>query len=76
MSGHKPDGSGFRDSLATYAPQMREADPANGLRAAARAWHEMGLIVINPDHVSSWTDRKQAELLAERMYGKRKGTEG
>lgn len=73
MTRARNDGSGFRSSLAAYAPMMREADPSNGRSAAAKIWHETGLAVFNPEHMSSWSDRKLVENMAEQMYGKRKG---
>lgn len=51
---------------------MPGTGPSLAKAACARVWHETGLIVINPEMLTSWTDRKQAELLAEKLYGKRK----
>lgn len=61
-----------RSSLAGIAGSCREPDPRAARRAAREAWQEAGLILINPEWLSSWTDRKQAELLAEKLHGKRK----
>lgn len=65
---------GFRSSLGAYAPNFREADPANGRSAGAKAWHELGLLVANPDHFS-WSGATQIKQLAEELYGKRKETD-
>lgn len=65
--------TGFRSPLAPYAASMREPDPANARRAAAKAYHETGLILINPEWLHSWADRKQAELLAAKLFGERTG---
>ncbi len=63
--------TGFRSPLAPYAASMRDPDPANARRAAAKAWKDTGLILINPEWLASWADRKQAELLAEKLFGAR-----
>jgi hypothetical protein len=60
-----------RTSLTTYAPSFREADPANGRSAGARAWHELGLLIANPAHFS-WSGATQIKQLAEELYGKRR----
>jgi hypothetical protein len=51
-----------------------DPDPAAARRAARAAWHEHGIILINPSWLNGWADRKQAEILAEKLYGKRKTT--
>lgn len=61
-----------RSSLSSVAGACREPDPRAARKAARDAWHDGGLILINPEWLSSWTDRKQAELLAEKLHGKRK----
>lgn len=61
-----------RSSLAGIAAGCREPDPRAARRAAREAWQEAGLILINPEWLQSWADRKQAELLAEKLHGKRK----
>lgn len=61
-----------RSSLARLAAGCREPDPANARKAARAAWQRDGLILINPAWLVGWTDRKQAELLAEKLHGKRK----
>lgn len=63
--------SGYRSTLTPYAANFREADPANGRSAGAKAWHELGLLVANPDHFS-WSGATQIKQLAEELYGKRK----
>ena len=71
MSHHKT--GGFRSSLAAYAPNFRESDPALGRAAGAKAWHEMGLLVVNPDHVRDLGTALQVQAFAEELYGKRQG---
>jgi hypothetical protein len=61
-----------RSSLAPYAALSRDPDPAAARRAAREAWHRDGLILINPAWLNGWADRKQAEILAEKIHGKRK----
>lgn len=61
-----------RSSLAGIAASCREPDPRSARKAAREAWQEAGLILINPEWLQSWADRKQAELLAEKLHGKRK----
>ncbi|MBB4858277.1 hypothetical protein HNO88_001596 [Novosphingobium chloroacetimidivorans] len=51
---------------------MQEPDPAKARRAAREAWLTHGLILINPEWLNGWADRRQAELLAEKCHGKRK----
>lgn len=60
--------------MASVAARCREPDPAAARRAARAAWHDAGLILINPDWLTGWADKKQAELLAEKMFGKRKAS--
>lgn len=64
----------LRSSLGPLAPFGREPDPAAARAAARQAWQLHGLILINPDWLPSWTDRKQAELLAETLHGRRAKT--
>lgn len=63
---------GYRSSLAAYAPNFREADPALGRAAGAKAWHELGLLVVNPDHVRDLGTALRVQAFAEELYGKRK----
>jgi hypothetical protein len=60
-----------RSTLAQFAPLMNEADPTHARIAARQAWQNAGLILINPAWLTSWPDRKQAELLAEKLHGRR-----
>lgn len=62
----------IRSSLVRIAGSCREPDPVAARKAARDAWLKGGLILINPEWLSSWADRKQAELLAEKLHGKRK----
>lgn len=64
----------IRSSLAPLAGACREPDPRAAKRAARDAWHKGGLILINPEWFQSWADKKQAELLAEKLFGKRANT--
>lgn len=61
-----------RSSLAGIAGACREPDPAKARKEASAAWHRDGLILINLAWLNGWADRKQAELLAEKLHGKRK----
>lgn len=62
-----------RSSLASVAAGCRDPDPAKARKEARAAWHRDGLILINIAWLNSWADRKQAELLAEKLFGKRGG---
>ncbi|WP_159981898.1 MULTISPECIES: hypothetical protein [unclassified Novosphingobium] len=62
----------IRSPLGRFATLGHEPDPAAARRAGYAAWQEHGLILINPEWLKGWADRKQAELLAEQLYGKRK----
>lgn len=62
----------MRSPLARFAALGQEPDPANARRAARDAWHTHGLILINPEWLTGWADRRQAELLAEKLHGKRR----
>lgn len=62
----------IRSPLERFATLGQEPDPAAARRAAYAAWHEHALILINPEWLRTWTDQKQAELLAGKLYGKRK----
>lgn len=66
----------MRSTLAPYAAAMREPDPNAARRAAREAWHATGLVLINPEWLHGWTDRKQLELLAEKVHGPRQGGSG
>ncbi len=63
--------TGFRSPLAPYAASMRDPDPQAARRAARTAFHETGLVLINPDWLPGWTDRQQLKILAEKVHGKR-----
>ncbi|WP_323493959.1 hypothetical protein [Sphingomonas sp. 10B4] len=62
----------LRSSLASHAGSMRDPDPANARRAARDAWQTSGLVLINPEWLTSWVDRQQLIILAERVHGERK----
>ncbi|MEG3089518.1 hypothetical protein [Sphingomonas sp. PB4P5] len=61
-----------RSSLAPYAAFGRDPDPAAARKAARAAWHDHGIVLINPQWLNAWADRKQAEILAEKLHGRRK----
>jgi hypothetical protein len=50
---------------------MRDPDPAKAREAARQAWHDHGIVLINRDWLGPW-DWKQAEILAEKLHGRRK----
>jgi len=65
----------LRSSLAPFAPSMRDIQPDQGWDAARRAWHDEGLILLNPAELESrvgWVAARMARNLAEQAYGKRK----
>ncbi len=61
-----------RSSLSGVAATCRDPDPAKARSEARAAWHRDGIILINPAWLKGWADRAQAELLAEKLFGKRK----
>lgn len=61
-----------RSSLAGIAAGCRDPDPAKARKEARAAWHRDGLILINPAWLAGWADRKQAEILAIKLFGRRK----
>lgn len=61
-----------RSPLAKFAHLMQEADESHARAAAAAAWKEAGLVLINPEWLHSFIDRQQLIILAEKMYGKRR----
>jgi hypothetical protein len=63
--------TGYRSPLAPYAASMRDPDPAAARRAARTAYHETGLVLINPDWLAGWADRQQLIILADKVHGTR-----
>lgn len=59
-------------TLAKFAHMSREPQPADARKAARDAYHKTGLVLINPDWLQSYLDRKQLEILAEKVHGRRK----
>lgn len=52
----------------------RIACPFDAGAEKQRGWHELGILVINPDSdVLSWSERALVVALGERLYGKRGG---
>jgi hypothetical protein len=64
--------SGIRSTLARHIGAMRDPDPAAARRAARAAYHETGLILINPDWLTSWVDQQALRNIADQVHGKRK----
>lgn len=62
----------IRSSLARHVGSMRDPDVVNARRAARQAFHETGLVLINPEWLASWVDRQALVVLAEKVHGKRK----
>jgi hypothetical protein len=60
-----------QSQLAPLAHLCREPDSGEARRLAREAYRNTGLILINPSWLISWADRKQAEILAEKVHGKR-----
>lgn len=48
------------------------ADPEAVRRMAGRAWHENGVVLINPAWLTSMADRQQLADLADKVHGSRK----
>ncbi|WP_347271871.1 hypothetical protein [Rhizorhabdus histidinilytica] len=57
--------------LARFASLSEEPDPAHARRAAREAYHAHGIVLINPEWLTGWADRKQLEILAEKLFGRR-----
>ncbi|QTH21981.1 hypothetical protein HRJ34_00105 [Rhizorhabdus wittichii] len=62
--------------LARFATLGQEPDPAHARKAAHEAYHAHGIVLINPEWLTGWADRKQLEILAEKLFGKRKVDNG
>lgn len=65
---HRP----LQSHHANLPPVWREPDRDKIREDARRAWHEHGTIILRAEWLPSWADRKQAELLAEKLFGPRK----
>lgn len=61
-----------RSSLAGVAATCRAPDPVKARQEARAAWHRDGIILINPSWLNGWADRRQAQLLAEKLFGRRR----
>jgi hypothetical protein len=67
----------MKSSLHNFAHLAREPDERHARAACAAAWHEQGIAAFNPEWFTGWGDKKQAIILAEKLYGKRKdGADG
>lgn len=64
----------LRSSLARHAGTMRDPEVANARSAARAAYHDSGLVLINPDWLASWVDRQALIVLADKVHGKRRRT--
>lgn len=62
-------------SLRRFAHLAREPQAADARRACERAWHEAGIVCINPAWLGSWADQKQLELLAQKVFGPRRDSQ-
>lgn len=62
-------------TLARYAALNNDPDPNAVQRIARRVFDETDgkIIILETERLTSWADRKQAELLAEKTGAKRKG---
>lgn len=58
--------------LSRFAHLARDPNPADGRKLARDAWRNHGLILLRPEWLQGWGDRQQAELLAEKVHGKRR----
>lgn len=67
---------GYRSPLGRHAHLSRAPDPAKARQAARAAYHETGLVLINPEWLPGWADRKQLEILADKVHGKRRASNG
>lgn len=65
-----------KTSLTHMAHMMRDPDPDAIKKIGAKLWHDFGLVCLNPKNFHSFVDEKQAELLAEKLYGKRVNKDG
>ena len=39
---------------------------------AAKAWHDLGIVVFKPEDIRNWADKQHLINLAERVFGKRR----
>lgn len=58
-------------SLRKWAHLHHEPTEENAKKAAAAAWREKGIVCLNPKWLTSWVDRQQLEILAEKIFGPR-----
>jgi hypothetical protein len=63
----------LRSSLAPHIASGEEGDAERARRAAKAAYHEHGIVLINPDWLAGWADRQQLILLADQVHGRRAG---
>lgn len=65
-----------QSQLAKYAHLSRQPDPTQAFELARQAWHDHGIVCINPvdqrDKIG-WVAARIARNLGEQCFGKRKG---
>jgi len=57
--------------LARFAHLHQEPNASDARSLARLAYHNHGLVLINPEWLQSWIDRKQLEILADKVHGKK-----
>ena len=63
----------LRSQLAPVAHLMRDPNRAEAKKVMSKAWHDHGILTCSLDDFHGWADQKQVQILAEKLYGKRKG---
>lgn len=62
----------LRSSLAPHVGRRDSPCPEQARRAARAAYHEHGIVLINPDWLAGWADRQQLTILADKVHGPRR----
>lgn len=60
-----------RSSLAQFAPLMRDVDEDAAKRIAAKVWHDLGMLIVQPDWVRGWAEQQEVVNIGNKMWGKR-----